>query len=207
MWRTLGLAACCGGALLAYAAPASAEKFKTDDEAQRSSLTYAVTAPLRDINLVRSDIPVVLKLAYEDPYRRPERSSCSALVTELELLNAALGDDLDAGNVSKTSMSGRAKEEALNAIAGLASDVIPFRSWVRKLSGAEGHDRLVSRAIAAGAVRRAYLKGLGEAKGCEPPATPLHKSTAAVPETAAPAEPATIAQGGATVTMVSAPAY
>jgi hypothetical protein len=30
----------------------------------------------------------------------------------------------------------------------------------------------VSAAIAAGSVRRAYLKGIGLAKGCEPPAAP-----------------------------------
>ncbi|HEY3696315.1 MAG TPA: hypothetical protein VGL30_11760, partial [Phenylobacterium sp.] len=36
------------------------------------------------------------------------------------------------------------------------------------------HDHLVQSAIVAGAVRRAYLKGLGEARGCEPPATPSH---------------------------------
>jgi hypothetical protein len=46
---------------------------------------------------------------------------------------------------------------------------------VRKLTGAERHDHLVQDAITAGAVRRAYLKGLGEAKGCNPPATPSHQ--------------------------------
>jgi hypothetical protein len=28
--------------------------------------------------------------------------------------------------------------------------------------------------MASGAIRRAYLKGLGEARGCDPPATPQH---------------------------------
>jgi hypothetical protein len=60
-------------------------------------------------------------------------------------------------------------------MASAASDVIPFRGWVRKLTGAERHDKLVQSAITAGAVRRAYLKGLGEAKGCNPPATPSHQ--------------------------------
>jgi hypothetical protein len=71
-------------------------------------------------------------------------------------------------------MRDRAKEEALNAIAGLASDVIPFRGWVRKITGAERHDKTIQQSIAAGAVRRAYLKGLGEARGCDPPGTPMH---------------------------------
>jgi hypothetical protein len=45
---------------------------------------------------------------------------------------------------------------------------------VRKLTGAERHDSYVAAAITAGAVRRAYLKGLGESRGCSPPATPSH---------------------------------
>ena len=49
-----------------------------------------------------------------------------------------------------------------------------MRGWVRKLSGAERHDRLVQTAITSGHVRRAYLKGLGESRGCNPPATPQH---------------------------------
>jgi hypothetical protein len=64
---------------------------------------------------------------------------------------------------------------ALGAVASAAQDMIPMRGWVRKLTGAERHDRLVQSAVASGAVRRAYLKGLGEARGCDPPATPQHK--------------------------------
>ena len=58
--------------------------------------------------------------------------------------------------------------------AGAASDAIPFRGWVRKLTGAERHDSFVQAAIIAGGVRRAYLKGLGEARGCDMPAAPSH---------------------------------
>jgi hypothetical protein len=50
--------------------------------------------------------------------------------------------------------------------------VVPFRSWVRKLSGAERYSRDVSAAIAAGIVRRSYLKGVGQVRGCEAPAAP-----------------------------------
>jgi hypothetical protein len=69
---------------------------------------------------------------------------------------------------------GMAGDAALSALAGAASDLIPMRGWVRKLTGAEKHDRLVQSAAAAGAIRRGYLKGLGEARGCDPPATPDH---------------------------------
>jgi hypothetical protein len=58
---------------------------------------------------------------------------------------------------------------------------------VRKLSGAERHDHFVQNAIVAGAVRRAYLKGLGEAHGCDPPGTPSHVLTAEVEEARAAA--------------------
>lgn len=174
MKRSLALSALCGGALV-VAFPAAAQSLRTAEEAQKSSLTHAITAPLRDVNLMRSKIPVVLKDALEDPYRRPTPANCSGIVGEVTLLNEALGDDLDADNVRKITLRGRAKEEALNAIAGLASDVIPFRGWVRKITGAEKHDKTIQQSIAAGAVRRAYLKGLGEARGCNPPGTPMHK--------------------------------
>ena len=92
-------------------------------------------------------------------------------------LNNALGADLDEPAVDEDDLMSQGKGAALGAVAGLASDVIPFRGWVRKLTGAERHDSLVQAAITAGGVRRAYLKGLGESRGCKPPATPSHVLT------------------------------
>ena len=41
-----------------------------------------------------------------------------------------------------------------------------------KLSGAERYSREVAAAIAAGTIRRAYLKGVGASTGCAAPAAP-----------------------------------
>jgi hypothetical protein len=51
---------------------------------------------------------------------------------------------------------------------------IPFDNYIRLLSGANRHDAHVLAAIQAGAIRRAYLKGLGEVRGCPSPAIPRH---------------------------------
>ncbi|MDZ4318955.1 MAG: hypothetical protein U1A07_08985, partial [Phenylobacterium sp.] len=81
---------------------------------------------------------------------------------------------LDETAVDEDDLMSQGRSTAFGAVAGFTQDVIPFRGWVRKLSGAEQHDNLVRDAIIAGGVRRAYLKGLGEARGCNPPATPNH---------------------------------
>jgi len=46
--------------------------------------------------------------------------------------------------------------------------VIPFRGWIRKLTGAERYSKRVAAAITAGAVRRAFLKGVRVMKNCAP---------------------------------------
>lgn len=162
-----------GIGLLAVTASA-AEPLKTSSDAKRDSFTGAISSPFRDVNLIRSKVPAVLAAAADDPYARPSPATCQALIDEISDLNDALGDDLDAPSVRKASLMERGRSTAFGAMAGLASDVIPFRSWVRRLSGAERHDESVRQAIVAGGVRRGYLKGLGEARGCEPPATPSH---------------------------------
>ncbi|WP_233247506.1 hypothetical protein [Caulobacter endophyticus] len=156
------------------------DKIQTTSEANKDGLSGAVTAPLRDVNLMRTKIPPVLLEAMQDPYARPQPSSCGQLTALVKPLDAALGIDLDQvppGEDEDLMDRGRkaAGDAALGAMASAAQDLIPMRGWVRKLSGAEKHDRLVQSAMAAGAVRRAYLKGLGEARGCMPPATPQHR--------------------------------
>jgi len=158
------------------------EPVKTSDQVKRESVQGAATAPLRDLNVMRTKIPEVLLHAMADPYARPPRNyRCAQLIALVRPLDDALGPDIDRINIEDEDMMDRGKSTALGAAADLASDAIPFRGWVRKLSGAERHDRLVRDAITAGAVRRAYLKGLGESKGCMPPATPSHEKAGSPP--------------------------
>ncbi|WP_309092531.1 hypothetical protein [Phenylobacterium sp.] len=162
--------------------PSPEERVKTADELKRESVQGAATAPLRDLNVVRAKIPRVLLEAMADPYARPPKGyNCRALIALVRPLDDALGPDLDRIAVEDQDVMDRSKETALGVAADLASDAIPFRGWVRKLTGAERHDRLVRDAIFSGGVRRAYLKGLGEAKGCNPPATPSHEKAGTPP--------------------------
>ncbi|HZZ68320.1 MAG TPA: hypothetical protein VFE18_09115 [Phenylobacterium sp.] len=171
---------CCAAALALSACVTEPDngspKVQTTAEADRSGVKGVAESPLRDLNVLRTKIPEVLLHAMADPYERPGLGRCADLVERLKPLNEALGEDLDVtSKEGEQGMMAKGKTTALTVASGAASDVIPFRGWIRKLSGAEQHDRYVQAAITAGAVRRAYLKGLGEAKGCDPPATPSHE--------------------------------
>jgi hypothetical protein len=138
-----------------------------------TQLTQAATAPLSDLNLVRAEIPPILSAAQKAPYAMPSDRSCAALGSEIQALDAALGADLDTPpTASNPGLVERGSQAAVGAVRGAAQDLVPFRSWVRKLSGAERYSKEVAAAIAAGTIRRAFLKGLGEAAACPAPAAP-----------------------------------
>lgn len=169
---------------------AESERMKTSDQVKKGSVQGAVTTPLRDLNVVRVEIPDVLMEALEDPYARPPRGAkCAQLIALIRPFNDVLGPDIDTLPEGEDGWGTRSKSTALGVAGDLAGGAIPFRGVVRKLSGAESHDRLVTAAIIAGHTRRAYLKGLGEARGCSPPATPTHARTAMRQAAAAAAEP------------------
>ena len=130
----------------------------------------AATTPLADLNIVRAEIPPVLAAAQKAPYAAPVDKGCTAIGTEVQALDAALGADLDTPTTDvNPSLIERSANDALRRTA---EGVIPFRGWVRKLTGAERYSREVAAAIAAGTIRRAYLKGMGAAAGCDAPAAP-----------------------------------
>ncbi len=159
--------------LAACATPAPPPgRIVTSDQANRSGLAGAAAAPLRDVNLMRTEIPSVLLDALADPYQRPRPFTCAEYAALVRPLDDALGPDFDVPAANDTSLVRKANDAALGGAASVAQDIVPFRGWVRRLSGAQRHDALVSAAITAGAARRAYLKGLGEAKNCKAPATP-----------------------------------
>ncbi|MFC3069736.1 hypothetical protein [Phenylobacterium soli] len=154
------------------------DRVQTTGQAERENLKGAMGAPLRDLNVLRTKIPPVLLEAMADPYYRPPGAlSCGDVVSMMEPLNNALGADLDTPSKDEDDLVDKGRGTVLGAVAGATSGVIPFRGWVRKLTGAEKHDSYVQAAITAGAVRRGYLKGLGESRGCPPPATPSHVKT------------------------------
>jgi hypothetical protein len=168
-----------------------AQKIQTTSDANKDGISGAAQAPLRDMNLVRTKIPPVLLEAMADPYARPpgKKINCDTLIMMVAPLDLALGEDVDRRPPEDDEdLMDRSKRmagsAAFGAMASAAQDLIPMRGWVRKLSGAEKHDKLVQHAVASGAIRRAYLKGLGEARGCNPPATPQHlaKPAAAIVE-------------------------
>jgi hypothetical protein len=140
-------------------------------------LGEAATAPLDDLNLRRELIPIVLLQAEANPYDRRNLNQCSTIGAEVARLDQALGPDADAaphgdGRYLSEQAADAAAQAALDAIRDATTDFIPARSWVRRLTGAEQHSRHVQRAVQAGRVRRAYLKGLGIQANCPPPASP-----------------------------------
>jgi len=138
----------------------------------------AVTQPLNDLNLVHAEIPPVLAAAAQGPYRTPVDWNCASIAAEVRELDAALGADLDtpvtAANPSLIERGvGFAGDMTIGQVRGIANAVVPYRGWVRKLSGAERYSKEVSAAISAGVIRRAYLKGLSRAGNCMPVPVPV----------------------------------
>jgi hypothetical protein len=142
-----------------------------------ADLAQAATTPLSDLNLINAPIPPVLLEAQRAPYAEPADGTCAGLSAQVRALDTVLGSDLDvpptASNPGLIERgAGMVGQAATQSVRGAAESVVPFRSWVRKLSGAERYSRDVSAAIAAGIVRRSYLKGMGQVRGCEAPAAP-----------------------------------
>ncbi len=159
-------------------AAASAASSPARAGAAGSAVGDAVTSPLSDLNLVRAPIPPVLKEALKAPYAAPPATDCQALASLVGALDEVLGADLDTpptpANPGLVERGGKeVGSAATGALKSAAEGLVPFRGWVRKLSGAERYSKEVAAAIAAGTVRRAYLKGLGEARGCTAPAAPV----------------------------------
>jgi hypothetical protein len=150
-----------------------------EQEGRQGIVKGVVNQSFRDFGLMQSKIPPVLLEAMSDPYARVTPATCDQLTIEIRRLEFALGPDLDAPISTErlsnfTRGKGQARDAALDAMRSTVQDYIPFDGYIRIVSGATTHDHKVLAAIQAGSVRRAYLKGMGEADGCGPPATPRH---------------------------------
>lgn len=167
-------------ALLAVVVGLSACASRPDAGARVGS---AATAPLNDLNLVKDKIPGVLLEAQAAPYKAPADSSCAGLRAVIHPLDEALGPDIDTPVPrNEQGMAEKGGEvlgdAAVDALKRTAEGLLPFRGWLRKLSGAERYSKEVASAVMAGRARRAFLKGMGAAQSC-PPQPPAAASAAA----------------------------
>ncbi|MFA4893102.1 hypothetical protein [Brevundimonas sp.] len=135
----------------------------------REGVGMAATAPLDDLNLRRKQVPEVLISARRAPYATEGLRRCSDIRAGISALDEALGPDVDQPQPAQGT-GDQAANAALDMVRDTATDFIPLRSWVRRLSGAEAHDREVQAAVRAGLVRRGFLKGIARQRQCTLPA-------------------------------------
>lgn len=128
--------------------------------------------PLEDFNIDAKDLPEVLVKAAENPYDDTGITNCNAVVQEIAVLDNVLGPDFDIPQDEASRIStGRVAKSVIGSF-------IPFRGIVREVSGANKRRNEYRLALTAGMVRRAYLKGMGEARGCDYPARPREETSA-----------------------------
>ncbi|MCE2927876.1 MAG: hypothetical protein LW823_09600 [Rickettsiales bacterium] len=155
----------------------------------RGSIEGAVEAaqsPLVDLNIKKQDIPEPLTLIAGNPYGMDGKPKCKHIQEEIATLDELLGADAHYSSDGKLSLNqedapdyvkdgaGMLQKEAIGFVAGKAS-IIPFRSIVRKVTGADKHSKAVARAYESGKIRRAYLRGVSFSMKCKTPKTELAK--------------------------------
>ena len=130
----------------------------------------AALSPLEDLGIRKRKIPPTLKQIAENPYAMPATLECDSLKQEMAQIDTLLGPDVDQPKMALTAAEEYAQtggEMAQDAVVGFVraqTNVIPLRSIVRRITGANKNEKEVNNAIQAGNLRRAYLRGLAEAK-------------------------------------------
>jgi hypothetical protein len=148
----------------------------------RRGVSGAAAIPLRDVGIIRPEIPLLLRnLQY--PYSTANLADCAAVTREIGQLDSVLGPESyqPGPNRNIWDRSGDfVEEQTIEAAETTAEDLIPFRSWVRRISGASRAEREALRAVANGQQRRTFLRGYGASLGCPsiipPPPPAAHRS-------------------------------
>jgi hypothetical protein len=135
----------------------------------RRGVSGAAAIPFRDVNLIRPEIPLLLRdLNY--PYSTATLGGgCPDVAREIASLDAVLGPESYQAGPDRNiwDRSGDfAEEQTVEAAEDAVEGLIPFRSWVRRISGANRAEREALRAFANGQQRRTFLRGYGASLGC-----------------------------------------
>ena len=163
------------------------DKISLDPAKNFQDVVKAASGPLEDLNLRREEIPPMLKVVVKDPYAMPLRLQCATIKTELAELDAVLGPDIQPTadvqeenedsiipthlkmpdiptNATLVNKGANAAHDRLMSFISSQTNIMPFRSIIRTISGANAHAKKRTQAFEAGKMRRAYLKGLANAQ-------------------------------------------
>lgn len=153
-------------ALVLMTAPARGQAIPEPD------VEEVAKTPLRDLNIDARDIPEALQVAVRDPYETARLTTCNAIVADIAALDQVLGADYDIAVSEDGDRKGLPDVSMGKVGQSVVGSIIPFRGIVREVTGAAASDRALSAAYTAGMARRAFLKGVGLARGCAYPARP-----------------------------------
>ncbi|MFI4950598.1 MAG: hypothetical protein ACHP7A_06130 [Caulobacterales bacterium] len=147
MLRIKATLLCC--ALLGLAACATTAK----PGAAPDPMGTALQQPMRDLSLIRDQVPPTLLAAAAAPYNFDPAVDCEGLAREIATLDAVLGPDVDESAAGRKSSGGLAGDLLSGALG------LPYRGIVRTVTGAAQRARELKAASLAGMVRRGFLQG------------------------------------------------
>lgn len=132
-------------------------------EGARKKSVEIGTQPVRDVGMMKREIPPILVKAQEEPYSLKGLKTCKQMAAEVTALNEVLGPDYKVGNELKENRAGKLAEAGGKSVVNA---IIPFRGIVRELSGAAPAQRRLNAALDAGYARRGFLRGVHAKQGC-----------------------------------------
>jgi hypothetical protein len=140
-WATIGAAT-----ILAWSpAQAASTPPGAPPVAPDKQVEQVVTQPISDVNLQKKEIPPKLIEVMQNPYSLDGIRRCREVIAEVEALNAVLGPDFD--TPTEVTIGTKRRNSAMNVAGSLITGLIPFRSIIRELSGANKADQEYREAI------------------------------------------------------------
>ncbi len=160
----VGLSATAMAAALILSVPSQAQSGSPENPTIKDTANK-VTEPFDG-----KEAPAKLVAIQGDPYSLAGMRKCAAIQQEIVELDEVLGPDV---NETEEQSVAKKRERTVGRVAGsVAGSIIPFRSLIGEITGANAERRRYAEAVYAGTVRRGFLKGVGLERGCKAPARP-----------------------------------
>lgn len=152
-------------ALVSATTSVAQETPRSTAEQVGDTASRVATQPLQDLNVSGNNIPPELQAIIDRPYDISMLKTCADKRKAVAELTKVLGPDIDSPQATARGQS--PSEFALGAAESAATSLIPGRSLIRKVSGADAAERRLRAAILAGQLRRAYIRGNARGTNCQ----------------------------------------